>query len=280
MEIKPADVKKLRDQTGAGMMDCKTALVNAEGNYDKAVKILKEKGLAAAAKRSSRATKEGKIFTRIEPGKAAILELSCETDFVARNENFVKLGENLAAEILKSGATEINDKLTGMVTEVISTIKENMSLKRFKTLSIADNEYAIDYVHGVGTIGVIIKLSSDNPAVLKKDEVKAFAFDCALHIAAFNPLALSEKQVPAEYLKEQEEIFKKQTENLGKPENILQGIVKGKINKHLSEICFLNQPFVKDDKKKVSQVASEISKAAGGNIEIVEYVYYKLGDNA
>jgi len=280
VEIKPADVKKLRDQTGAGMMDCKTALVNAEGNYEKAVKILKEKGLAAAAKRSSRATEEGKIFTKVEPGKAVILELSCETDFVARNENFVKLGETLAAEILKSGAAEINDKLTGMVTEVISTIKENMSLKRFKTLGIADNEYAIDYVNGVGNIGVIVKLSSDNPAVFKKDEVKAFAFDCALHIAAFNPLALSEKQVPADYLKEQEEIFKKQTENLGKPENILQGIVKGKINKHLSEICFLNQPFVKDDKKKVSQVAAEISKTAGGNIEIAEYVYYKLGDNA
>jgi elongation factor Ts len=280
VEIKPADVKKLRDQTGAGMMDCKTALVAAEGDYEKAVKSLKEKGLAAAAKRSSRATNEGKIFTKIAQGKAVILELSCETDFVARNENFIKLGESLTTEILKTGASEIDDKLTAMVTEVISTIKENMSLKRFKTLSIAEDEYVIDYVHGVGNIGVLVKLSSDNPAVFKKDEVKAFAFDCALHVAAFNPLALSEKQVPAEYLKEQEEIFKKQTENLDKPENIIQGIIKGKINKHLSEICFLNQPFVKDDKKKVSQVASELGKAAGGNIEIVEYVYYKLGDSA
>ncbi len=280
MEIKPADVKKLRDQTGAGMMDCKTALVESEGNYDKAVKILKEKGLAAAAKRSSRATEEGRIFTKIKAGKAVILELTCETDFVARNEKFMKLGDDLAEEIIKSGAASVNDKLNGIVRDVISTIKENMSLKRIKTMAVAENEYAVDYIHGAGNIGVIVKLKADNPALFAKESVKAFAFDCALHVAAFSPVALSEKQVPAEYMKEQEEIFKKQTENLGKPENILQGIIKGKISKHLSEICFLNQPFVKDDKKKVMQVIADVSKEAGGKIEIADYVYYKLGDNA
>lgn len=279
MEIKPADVKKLRDQTGAGMMDCKSALVEAEGNYDKAVKILKEKGLAAAAKRSARATEEGRIFTKISNGKAAILELSCETDFVARNENFIKLGEDLANEIISSGAETVNEKLTGMVTSVISTIKENMTLKRFRTIPVGENEYAIDYIHGAGNIGVIVKFRSDNKAVFENEAVKALAFDCALHAAAFNPVALSEAQVPAGYMKEQEEIFRKQTEGLGKPENILQGIVKGKISKHLSEICFLNQPFVKDDKKKVSQVLAEASKEAGGKIEITDYIYYKLGEN-
>jgi elongation factor Ts len=279
VDIKPADVKKLRDQTGAGMMDCKTALVEAEGNYDKAVKILKEKGLAAAAKRSSRATQEGKIFTKIAAGKAVILELSCETDFVSRNENFTKLGAALADEIIKSGADKINDKLTAMVTDVISTIKENMTLKRFRTLAVAAEEYAVDYIHGAGNIGVIIKMKADKASVFQNEAVKAFAFDCALHAAAFNPVALSENQVPADYMKEQEEIFKKQTENLGKPENILQGIIKGKISKHLAEICFLNQPFVKGDKKKVSQVLAEVSKEAGGKIEITDYVYYKMGEN-
>ena len=279
MDIKPADVKKLRDQTGAGMMDCKNALMEAEGNYDKAVKILKEKGLAAAAKRSSRATQEGKIFTKIAAGKAVILELSCETDFVSRNENFTNLGAALADEIIKSGAETVNDKLNAMVTDVISTIKENMTLKRFKTLKVAADEYAVDYIHGAGNIGVIIKMKADKASVFENEAVRALAFDCALHAAAFNPVALSESQVPADYMKEQEEIFKKQTENLGKPENILQGIIKGKISKHLAEICFLNQPFVKDDKKKVSQVLAEVSKEAGGKIELTDYIYYKIGEN-
>ena len=280
MEIKPTDVKKLRDQTGAGMMDCKTALTEAGGEFDKAVKILKEKGLAAASKRSSRATEEGRIFTKIKTGKALILELSCETDFVARNENFVKLGSELANEIIDSGAESVNEKLSEMVTTAISILKENMTLKRFKTLLVANNEYAADYIHGTGNIGTIIKLRAENPEVLQKDIVKTLASDLTLHAAAFAPMALSEKDIPDEYIKEQEDIFKKQTESLNKPENVLQGIIKGKLSKHLSEICFLNQPFVKDDKKKVSQVIADISKAAGSKIELSGYLYYKLGENS
>ncbi len=280
MEIKPADVKKLRDQTGAGMMDCKSALTEACGEFDKAVKILKEKGLAAAAKRSSRATEEGRIFTKLKTGKAVILELSCETDFVGRNENFIKLGNDLAEEIINSGAESVNEKLSGMVTAAISVLKENMTLKRFKTILVANNEYAADYIHGTGNIGTIIKLKAENPAVFEKEILKTLAVDLTLHAAAFAPVALSEKDIPAEYIKEQEEIFKKQTENLGKPENVIQGIIKGKINKHLAEICFLNQPFVKDDKRKVSQVLADISKEAGSKIELSGYLYYRLGENA
>ncbi|MCL2480717.1 MAG: translation elongation factor Ts [Spirochaetaceae bacterium] len=280
MEIKPVDVKKLRDQTGAGMTDCKTALTEASGDFNKAVKILKEKGLAAAAKRSSRATQEGKIFTKISEGKVVILELSCETDFVARNENFIKLGKELAEEIIASGAETVNEKLSGMVTTAISVLKENMTLKRFKTLLLANNEYAADYIHGAGNIGTIIKLKAENPEVFGKDVVKTLAVDLTLHAAAFAPMALSEKDISDAYMKEQEEIFRKQSENLNKPENVLQGIIKGKINKHLSEICFLNQPFVKDDKRKVSQVLADVSKEAGSKIELSSYLYYKLGENA
>jgi len=280
VEIKPVDVKKLRDQTGAGMTDCKTALTEASGDFNKAVKILKEKGLAAAAKRSSRATQEGKIFTKISEGKVVILELSCETDFVARNENFIKLGKELAEEIIASGAETVNEKLSGMVTTAISVLKENMTLKRFKTLLLANNEYAADYIHGAGNIGTIIKLKAENPEVFGKDVVKTLAVDLTLHAAAFAPMALSEKDISDAYMKEQEEIFRKQSENLNKPENVLQGIIKGKINKHLSEICFLNQPFVKDDKRKVSQVLADVSKEAGSKIELSSYLYYKLGENA
>ena len=284
MEIKPIDVKNLREKTGAGMGDCKKALIEAEGNIEQAVKILKEKGLAAAAKRSARATKEGKIFTKIKGNKAVILELNCETDFVSRNEKFIALGDKLTDEIIATGAKEVTPGLTTLVTEAIGVIKENMTLPRFKVLEIADNEYAAQYVHGVGNIGVIVKFKADSKALFDNEAVKAFAFDCALHVAAFAPVALSPDKISDAYIKEQTEIFQAQMDQdpkvAAKPDQVKAGILKGKLNKHFAEICFLDQAFVKDDKKKVSQVLAETAKAAGGKLEIAEYVYYKLGDNA
>ena len=284
MEVKPIDVKNLREKTGAGMGDCKKALIEAEGNIEQAIKILKEKGLAAAAKRSSRATKEGKIFTKIQDGKAVILELNCETDFVSRNEKFIELGDKLAGEIISSGATAITDRLSTLVTEAIGIIKENMTLPRFKVLDVADNEYAVAYVHGVGNIGVLVKFKADNKALFDNDAVKTFAFDCALHVAAFAPVALSPDKISADYIKEQTEIFQAQMDQdpkmAEKPDKVKAGILQGKLNKHFAEICFLDQAFVKDDKKKVSQVMAEVGKAAGGKLEVAEYVYYKLGENA
>ncbi|MBQ3319551.1 MAG: elongation factor Ts [Spirochaetia bacterium] len=284
MEIKPIDVKNLREKTGAGMGDCKKALIEAEGNIEQAIKILKEKGLAAAAKRSARATKEGKIFTKIKGGKAVILELNCETDFVSRNEKFVALGDKLTDEIIATGATAVTDGLSTLVTEAIGVIKENMTLPRFKVLDIADDEYAVEYVHGVGNIGVLVKFKADNKALFANDAVKTFAFDCALHVAAFAPVALSPDKISESYIKEQTEIFQAQMDQdpkvAAKPDQVKAGILKGKLNKHFAEICFLDQAFVKDDKKKVSQVMAEVAKAAGGKLEVAEYVYYKLGDNA
>ena len=284
MEIKPIDVKNLREKTGAGMGDCKKALIEAEGNIEQAIKILKEKGLAAAAKRSARATKEGKIFTKIAGNKAVILELNCETDFVSRNEKFVALGDKLTDEIISSGAKEVTPALSTLVTEAIGVIKENMTLPRFKVLDIADNEYAVQYVHGVGNIGVLVKFKADSKAVFDNDAVKTFAFDCALHVAAFAPVALSPDKISEAYIKEQTEIFQAQMDQdpkvAAKPDQVKAGILKGKLNKHFSEICFLDQPFVKDDKKKVSQVMAEVAKAAGGKLEVAEYVDYKLGENA
>ena len=278
MGIKAADVKKLRDKTGAGMLDCKNALTKADGDFDKAEKILKELGLAAAAKRSGRATNQGRVFTKIEDSKAVILEIGCETDFVARNKDFIALGEEIADTVLEKGLTGITPELEGKVKDTISKIKENMSLKRLKVLDITENELVVDYIHGEGSIGILVKLYSDNPEVLKKENVKAFGFDCALHIAAFNPKYLSRDAVPADYIKEQEEIFMTQAKNLGRPEKVLEGIVKGKMNKHFSEICFLDQPFVKDDKQSVSKVMAAVAKEAGGSLSINDFVYYKVGD--
>ncbi|HAK44388.1 MAG TPA: elongation factor Ts [Spirochaeta sp.] len=279
-DVKPADVKKLRDKTGAGMLDCKKALVEAEGDYAKAEKLLKEQGLAAAAKRGDRATNEGRVFTKISGGKAGIIELACETDFVAINENFVNAGNELLDGILADNLTKITPELEEKVKLAISKLKENISIKRFKTYNIADNEFCMGYIHGEGGIGVLVKLSSDDKAVFENDKVKEFAFDCALHIAAFNPLYLSRDVVDEAYTKEQTEIFTKQAENLGKPEKVLQGIVKGKLNKHFSQICLLDQPFVKDDKNSLSNVLAAIGKEAGGKLKIEDFVYYRVGVEA
>lgn len=280
MDIKAADVKKLRDKTGAGMLDCKKALKEAGGDFADAEKILKELGLAAAAKRSGRATNEGRIFTRVGDSTAVAVEISCETDFVARNQDFIKLGNDIAATIIEKGLTEKTPELDEKVKDTISTIKENMELKRFTTLPIASDEMVSEYVHGEGSIGVLVKMKADSADVFENDQVKEFTFDCALHIAAFNPLYLSRDRVDAEYTREQESIFRKQAEKLGKPEKVLEGIVKGKLNKHYSEICLLDQGFVKEEKKSVAQKLKEVASQAGGKLEIVDFIYYKVGDES
>ncbi len=277
-EIKAADVKKLREKTGAGLMDCKKALTEAGGDFAAAEKHLKELGLAAAAKKSGRATNEGRVFTRIEGNKAVILELSCETDFVARNETFIKLGEDICGYIIEQGLTETDSQMDKMVQETISTIKENMGIRRFKLLEKKDNEVFVDYIHGEsGNIGVIVQIGADPASALEEEAVKQFSFDVALHVAAFNPQFLSPDTVDQSYLREQEEIFLTQAKNMGKPEKVIQGIVQGKLKKHLSEICLTNQPFVKDDKKSLSQVSEEVGKATGAKVSVVDFTYYSVG---
>jgi len=200
VNIKAADVKKLRDKTGAGMLDCKNALVETNGDFQLAEKKLKELGLAAVAKRSGRATNNGRVFSCITSSKAAVLEIACETDFVARNKDFITLGDTLLNTIFQNNLTEITSELEDLVKELISTIKENMTLKRFSVFDIADNEVAADYIHGEGAIGVLVKLRAEDASVLKSDRIKEFLFDCALHIAAFNPLYLSEEDFDENYL--------------------------------------------------------------------------------
>ncbi|MHC1693434.1 MAG: translation elongation factor Ts [Sphaerochaetaceae bacterium] len=277
MEITADIVKKLRDATGAGMMDCKKALVKSEGDSAKAEKLLKEMGLAAVAKRSGRATNCGRAFTLVENGKAVILELACETDFVARNNDFIKLGQELCHDIISHGYTTVVPEMDAKVQALISTIKENMSLKRFQLSEIAKDTLVAQYIHGEGSLAVLVFLKSDKPEALKTDEVKNFAFDCALHIAAFNPLYLSSQMVDADYVKEQTEIFTVQTLALGKPEKVVAGIVQGKLNKHYSEVCFLQQPFVKDDTQSVEKVMASVSKSVGANLSVSSYTYYRVG---
>lgn len=278
MEVKAIDVKKLREKTGAGMMDCKKALVEAGGDFARAEKILKELGLAAAQKRAGRETREGRIFSGIDGGRGVLVELSCETDFVATNQEFIALGEKLTAQVLAEGEDVKQEDLEEKVKEAIGRIKENIVLRRYNVLASGPEDLLVDYIHGQGKIGVLVKLSLSDPALKDHPRVQETAFDLALHTAAFAPLYLSRERVGADYLREQEELFMKQAENLGKPENVLKGIVQGKLNKHLAEICFIDQAFVKDQNLKVSKVLEELGREVGGKVAIKDYLYYKAGE--
>lgn len=278
MAVTPQEVKKLRDKTGAGMLDCKNALVKSNGDFAAAEKILKEQGLASADKRVGRATNNGSVFTCIEGGKAAMAELTCETDFVAKNEVFRTAGEKIANAVAVAGSSEKTDALELMVKEAISVLKENMLLGKVVCWDVADNELVVNYSHNEGQIGVLIKLTCDSAATAAKEEIKALAFDLALHVAAFNPTYLNRDGVDPAYLKDQEDIFTTQANNMGdKPEKVIIGIVQGKLKKHLGQICFVDQGFVKEDKKSVAQVLTETAKAAGGTIELTDYAYIAVG---
>jgi elongation factor Ts len=286
-DISAAEVKKLREKTGAGMMECKNALVTCEGDFTKAEKLLKEKGLAALEKRSDRATNEGKVFVKIKGDSgsadsvAVLVELSSETDFVARNPEFIALGETIADRALEKGYAGPNEELNGMVSDLAAKIRENMSLKRIRAVAAKAGEYLAKYIHGDGKIGIVVKCSSDKPEIFANDEVKSFIFTLALHIAAFNPFALDRGAVDPAWLAEQEGIFRKQMEQdeklKGKPANVLEGILKGKVNKFLSDICFMEQAYVKDEKFTVAQALADCEKNAGAKLAVREYVYYKVG---
>ncbi|MDR1949251.1 MAG: translation elongation factor Ts [Spirochaetaceae bacterium] len=286
MGISAADVKALREKTGAGMMECKNALVSTDGDFDGAEKLLKEKGLAAVEKRSDRATNEGKIFVRIKDrgpqgALAALVELASETDFVARNPEFLSLGGLIADLVLEKGYTGPNDELNGMVTDLATKIRENMGLKRIKVVQAGPGEYLTQYIHGDGNIGVVVKMGADKPEVLSNEGFKSFAFTIALHIAAFNPLALDQSKIDPAFLAEQEDIFRKQMEGdeklKAKPANVIDGILKGKVKKYLADICLLDQGYVKDEKLTVAQALADCGKQLGAKLDIKEYVYFKVG---
>lgn len=277
MEIKATDVKLLREKTGAGMLDCKNALVKAEGDFARAERLLKEQGLAAAVKKSGRVTNQGKIFSKVLPDKGILLELTCETDFVARNSLFLELGNALVQMVADKGLTAKTPAMEEMVKETVGKIKENMELRRIAVAPVGTGEVLVDYVHE-NRIGVLVRFRLGSAAAKDTPAVKATLFDCALHIAAYGPLFFSKDKVTPAFVKEQEEIFAKQVESLDKPANVKAGIVKGKVNKMYSEVCFLEQPFVKDDKRSVGKVLADLGKEAGTTIEAIDFVYMRVGD--
>ena len=274
--ITAAMVKDLREQTGAGMMDCKKALVDTDGDVEAAIKLLKEKGLAAVAKRAERATSEGRIFIRQDGNKLAVVELTCETDFVAKNADFIACGEKILDEVLAKGYTEVVDELKALLLDFATRTRENMNLTKIDVITIPENSVAGVYIHSdFKTAGVtIVKGSTD-------DKVKEFAKDCCMHLAAFTPAYIKKEEVPESYISEQKEIFKAQMDQdekvASKPQQVKDGILQGKINKHLAEICFVDQMFVKDDKKTVNAKLDEIGKSVNASLSFGDIKLYLLG---
>jgi len=282
MEIKATDIKALREKTGAGMMDCKKALTEANGDFAAAEKLLREWGMAGVEKRAGRATKEGKIFVKEEPGKISLVEIVCETDFVCRNKDFIDAGNKIVANAFAKNYAEGNAELEGMVKDIAAVIKENIALKRVKLVTSGANEYIHCYTHGEGRIAVVVKARADKPEAFKNEKVAAFVHDIALHIAAFNPMFLDETKPSAAWIEEQKDIFQKQVEldekMKGKPEKVIQGILAGKLKKLMAEVCLLDQGFVKEEKTPVAAAMAAVAKEAGCKLEIVDYVYVKVGE--
>ncbi len=282
MEIKASDVKNLRERTGAGMMDCKKALTEAGGDFAAAEKLLREWGMAGVEKRAGRATNEGRVFVKETAAMIGLVEVACETDFVARNADFIAAGEKMAGLVIERGWTGPNAELEAMVKDIASVIKENISLKRVRLAKAGPGEYIHSYVHGEGKIGVIVKARADKAEAFANPKVSGFIHDVALHIAAFNPMFLDQSKPDPKWVKEQEEIFAKQVELdeklKTKPQNVIDGVLKGKLKKLMAEVCLLDQGFVKDEKQSVSAFMATVSKEAGIKLELVEYQYIKVGE--
>lgn len=277
MEIKAADVKALREKTGAGMMDCKRALQECGGDAKEAEQYLKKKGLAAVEKRAGRVTSEGIIIIKNENSKAVMAELTCETDFVAKNADFIAVGDKIVQTALEKGYTDVHEELTSMMVELAAKVRENMSLKRLTAVSAENGEYIAKYVHSDKKTGVIVILKANKPEILSDKIFQDFAYDCCLHIAAFTPLYVKMDDIEQSYIDEQLAVFKGQVAELDKPEKVKEGIVNGKLKKHLADICFLEQAFVKDDKVSVSAKMKEIAKQLGSEISLSKVVLYQLG---
>jgi len=243
---------------------------------------LREWGMAGVEKRAGRATNEGRIFVKESSSAVALIEIACETDFVARNADFTSASDRMVALALEKGWTSPNAELEKMVTAIASIIKENITLKKVIRVQSRADEFLHTYLHGEGKIGVVVKMKSDRADAFGHEKVLAFIHDIALHIAAFHPMFLDQSKPEPVWIKEQEDIFKKQVEldekMKTKPANVIQGILKGKLKKLMSEICLLDQGFVKDEKMSVSNAMALVSREVGAKLEITDYIYLKVGE--
>nr|WP_242446681.1 translation elongation factor Ts [Macrococcus bohemicus] len=274
MAITAQLVKQLRERTGAGMMDCKKALTETNGDIDAAVDYLREKGIAKAAKKADRIAAEGTTYVASKGNDAVLLELNSETDFVARNEGFQALVKEIADHILATKPADLDALMDSEIeagktvevkmNEAISTIGEKLTLRRFVLVSKTDADTFGEYLHMGGRIGVLALVENSTDAEGAKD--------VAMHIAALNPKFVSREQVSAEELEHEKNVLKQQALNEGKPENIVEKMVEGRLRKYLEEICAVDQPFVKNP----DQTVAEFLKSKGGTLK--SFVRYEVGE--
>jgi elongation factor Ts len=286
MSVSASLVKNLREKTGAGMMDCKKALVETSGDFEAAVDWLKVKGLAAAAKKADRIASEGLTALKVEATNAAVIEINSETDFVSRNELFQSLVNKIAhkavhsssLEQLKSTVVENAKTVEALITENVATIGENLTLRRMQTLKVNDGVIA-SYVHnaiadGMGKISVLVALESTG----NKEKLMELGKQIAMHIAAAKPQCLNKESVDQALIQRERDIFTEQSRASGKPDNIIEKMIDGRIRKFLEEIVLLDQVFVIDGKSKISDVVENAAKELGTSVVLTNYARFELGE--
>lgn len=285
MAVSAELVKQLREKTGAGMMDCKKALEETGGDFEKAVEYLRKKGAAVAAKRAERTANEGLVVTRLsDNGKtAAIVEVNCETDFVARSEAFVDLTNKIADLVFSNNFQSLDElanakvnglTVTDLINEAVGKIGEKIQVSRFKKVNI-ENGSIIDYIHPGSKLGVLVIFEYTKPV---SGDFRTFARDIAMQVAAMRPMTVSREQVDKSIVEKEIEIYKTQARNEGKPEQVLERIAQGKLEKFYQEVCLLEQPFVKDGSKSVGELIKSYNEANSTDVKVKEFIRFHLAD--
>ncbi len=286
MAISATQVKELRDKTGAGMMDCKKALTEADGDFEKAVELLRKKGASVAAKRSERAANEGVVKTEVlDEGKTGvILEVNCETDFVASSDDFLNFAQDVINVVVDKRpknmdelmSLESNGKLiSDSLNDVIGKIGEKIEVSRF-ALEEGENNLFVDYVHHGAKLAVLVK--SDNVDSVDTSQLSGILKDIAMQAAAMKPRYVAREEVPQADIEKEKEIYKEVAKKEGKPDNILDRIAEGKLNKYFQEVCLLEQAFIKDNTKTVGDIINEFNEENSSEVKLSKFYRFHLSD--
>lgn len=276
------DVKELRDMTGCGLSDCKKALEEADGNRDEAVKILRERGQAKAVKKAGRIAAEGVVKTKVEGNKGVIVEINCETDFAAKSERFLELVEVIADTLLSNDVADVEAlksvtaagtsmTVAEYLTDKIATISENLQIRRFVKMEGT----LIPYMHDGGRLGALVKIATDKP---DNAEVLTCGKNVALQVTAMNAQYIDKDSIPADVIANEKEVQQKLVEQEGKPANVAEKIVEGRMRKFYEEVCLLDQKYFKDDSVNIAKYIDSVAKEQGASIKVENFVRYERGE--
>ena len=276
-------VKDLREKTSAGMMDCKKALQECDGDMAKATDWLRQKGLSQAAKKAHRATSEGMVAFAANDAAAALVEIKCETDFVARGDKFQAFAAQVANTVLEKAPAD-DEALQALIGEdlkaQIGVLGENMSVGRFVLMAKPESGAVGSYVHSNGKIGVLVEMTCSNPAAVESEKFKELMKNVAMQVAAACPLALDSNGLDPDVVAREREVYRKKTLEEGKPEKIVDKIVDGRMQKFFQDACLLDQAFIRDDKMNIRTLLAQEGKELGGEVTIVRFARLQLGEDA